>query len=47
MLPFPLAIWESSEKVVGITELEVEGLLSRFLRWLVARVKEIVLLIDV
>ena len=47
MLPLPLAIWESIEKVVGITELEVEGLLSRFLRWLVARVKEIVLLIDV
>ena len=49
MLPFPLplAIWESIEKVVVIVKFEVEGLLSRFLRWFVARVKEIVRLMNV
>ena len=47
MLTFPLAIWESIEKVVVIVKLEVEWLLSHFLRWLVVWGKEIVLLVDV
>ena len=47
MLTFPLAIWESIEKVVVIVKLEVEGLLSRFLRWPVVWGKEIMVLIDV
>ena len=47
VLAFPLAIWESIEKVVVIVEFEVEGLLSRFLRWLIIGGKEKMILIDV
>jgi hypothetical protein len=47
VLAFPLAIWESIEKVVVIVELIVEWLLSRFLRWPVVWGKEIVFPIDV
>ena len=47
VLAFPLAIWESIEKVVVIVEFEVEGLLSRFLRWPVVWGKQIVFPINV